>query len=49
MIEDALKLVDTFMELLHRKMIMKIARKYALQFQESVETNRKKKAVLANN
>ena len=49
MIEDALKLVDTFIELLHRRMIMKIARKYALQFQESVETNRQKKTVLANN
>jgi hypothetical protein len=39
MIEDALELANTFMELLHRKMIMEYARKYAQQFQESTLTN----------
>jgi hypothetical protein len=39
MIEDALELVNTFMVLLHRKMIMEFVRKYAQQFQESTATN----------
>ena len=34
MIEDALELSNTFMVLLHRKMIMEYVRKYAQQFQE---------------
>ena len=38
MIEDALELANTFMGLLHRKMIMEYARKYAQQFQESTVT-----------
>jgi hypothetical protein len=38
MIEDALELANTFMVLLHRKMIMEFVRKYAQQFQESTVT-----------
>jgi DNA-binding transcriptional MerR regulator len=40
MIEDALVLANTFMELLHRKMIMKFVRKYAQQFQKSAVTKK---------
>ena len=39
MIEDALELANTFMLLLHRKMIMEYTRKYAQQFQKSTKTN----------
>ena len=38
MIEDALVLANTFMELLHKKMILKFVREYAQQFKKSTKT-----------
>ena len=42
MIEDALVLANTFMELLHKKMILKFVYEYAQQFQKSTKTTIKK-------
>ena len=39
MIEDALILANTFMELLHKKMILKFVWEYAQQFKKSTKTN----------
>ena len=39
MIEDALVLANTFMELLHKKMILKFVWEYAQQFKKSTKTN----------